>query len=147
MPKFRRPESAIVRTTLPRRNENEPEMRLDANEDIKISLVFSGSKLIIPMILLFDSKHKKSLSSLTVTFSHDDFDIINLKYDAQCKSTICGIIALISLKTSPHPILPNLTALTIYFLSRYRTNCAPRSPTSCPNCFQYGIPMGSCARQ
>lgn len=93
MPKFRRPESAIVRTTLPRRKENEPEMKLDANEDVKISLVFSGSKLVIPMILLFDSKHKKSLSSLIVTFSHDDFDIINMRYDAECKSISCEAVA------------------------------------------------------
>lgn len=88
MPKFQSPDGSLLQTVLPRRSEKEPEMKLNPKEDVKISMVFAGSKLVIPLILLFDSKHKRSLKSLTVTFSHDDFDITKLEYETVCKFLI-----------------------------------------------------------
>lgn len=87
MPKFRYPESTIIRTVLPMREENGPEMKLNPKEDLKVSLLFAGSKHVLPLILLFDSKQKKSLKSLIVTYKHDDYDIINLKFETICKFT------------------------------------------------------------
>jgi hypothetical protein len=88
MPRFQRPDSFVIQTSLPRPKENEPEMRLNANEDVKISITFDGNRLIVPTILLYDSKRRKSLLALTVTFSHDDFDVLRLKYDTVCKSLL-----------------------------------------------------------
>ena len=62
-----------------------PEMRLNPNEDVKVSLTFAKHKLIIPNTLLYDSKHKKSLQTMVVTFAHDDFDVISLKYETICE--------------------------------------------------------------
>lgn len=86
MPKFQSPEDSLVSTVLPRKSETEPEMKLNPKEDVKISMVFAGSKLVIPLILLFDSKHRRSLKSLTVIFSHDDFDITKVEFKTLCKS-------------------------------------------------------------
>lgn len=69
------------------REENGPEMKLNPKEDLKVSLLFAGSKHVLPLILLFDSKQKKSLKSLIVTYLHDDYDIIKLKFETICKFT------------------------------------------------------------
>ena len=87
MPKFGWPESFIIQVNLPRPTEDAAEMRLDPTEDVKISLTFSKHKLVVPWTLLYDSKHKKSLLKLIVTFSHDDFDVISLKSESICKSS------------------------------------------------------------
>jgi hypothetical protein len=94
MPKFQSPQSQLMQITLPRPKENEPEMKLNPSEDVKISFTFAGNKLVIPVILLYDSKLRKSLLSLIVTFSHDDFDVLRLKYEPTCKLIL--IIYLIS---------------------------------------------------
>ena len=67
------------------RVENGPEMKLNPKEDLKVSLLFAGSRHVLPLIVLFDSKQKKSLKSLIVTYSHDDYDIINMKFETICK--------------------------------------------------------------
>lgn len=92
MPKFRYADSAIIRTSLPMRLENGPEMKLNPKEDLKVSLLFAGSRHVLPLIVLFDAKQKKSLKSLTVTYTHDDFDIIGLKFETICKSTCMSFI-------------------------------------------------------
>ena len=74
------------------REENGPEMKLNPKEDLKVSLLFAGSKHVLPLIVLFDAKQKKSLKSLTVTYTHDDFDIIGLKFETICKSTCMSFI-------------------------------------------------------
>jgi hypothetical protein len=85
MPKFQKPATQLIQITLPRPKENEPEMRLKPTEDVKISFTFAGNELVIPVILLYDAKLRKSLLSLVVTFSHDDFDVLKLKYVPTCK--------------------------------------------------------------
>ena len=69
------------------RAENGPEMKLNPKEDLKVSLLFGGSRHVLPLIVLFDAKQKKSLKSLIVTYSHDDYDIIKLKYETICEFT------------------------------------------------------------
>lgn len=69
------------------RLENGPEMKLNPKEDLKVSLLFAGSRHVLPLIVLFDAKQKKSLKSLTVTYTHDDFDLLGLKFETICKST------------------------------------------------------------
>lgn len=88
MPKFQRPDSQLMQTTLPRPKDNEPEMKLNPSEDVKISFTFARNKLVVPVILLYDSKLRKSLMSLIVTFSHDDFDVLRLRYETVCKSIL-----------------------------------------------------------
>jgi hypothetical protein len=84
MPRFQRGDSFVLQTSLPRQSDKEPEMRLNPEEDVKVSLAFASSKLVVPNILMFDSKKKRSLQKLLITFYHDDFDVLRLSYHPVC---------------------------------------------------------------
>jgi hypothetical protein len=84
MPRFQRGDSFVLQTSLPRQSDKEPEMRLNPEEDVKVSLTFASSKLVVPNVLMFDSKKKRSLQKLLITFYHDDFDVLRLSYHPVC---------------------------------------------------------------
>jgi hypothetical protein len=56
MPKFRVSESSIIRVPLPLREEDNKPIKIVADKDLKVSLTFLNSKLIIPWIIIFDAK-------------------------------------------------------------------------------------------
>ena len=86
MPKFKVSDTAVIQATLPHPlHEQGLVAKLNPEEDVKVSLTFAGHKLLLPWVLLYDSKHRKSLSLLTVTFYHDDFEILRLGYKTTCK--------------------------------------------------------------
>ena len=85
MPRFRKSESFVMRVNMPRPSEKEPEIKLNPEKDVKISLTFDGHKLVVPMIQLFDSIRRRSLKTLRITFYHDDFDVLRLSYNTECK--------------------------------------------------------------
>jgi hypothetical protein len=59
-------------------------MDINLDQDVKISLTFANNKLIVPMIVVYDSKTKKSLIQLSITFYHDDFLVERISYDTKC---------------------------------------------------------------
>lgn len=89
MPRFRKPDSVVLHAPLPHEEKRNPEMlmALHPDEDVKISLTFHENRLQIPWIVLFDAKSKRSLYKLTITFTHDEFDVLRLNYTLECKST------------------------------------------------------------
>ena len=92
MPRFRIRDSTIIRVTLPRDSDNSPEMKLNPSEDVKVSLTFDNSKLAIPWIVLFDAANRRTLRRIVVTFSHDEFEVLRLNYELQCKN-ICFMLS------------------------------------------------------
>lgn len=123
MPKFGWQESFIVQANLPRPKEDAAEMRLNPSEDVKISLTFSKHKLVVPWTLLYDSKHKKSLLKLIVTFAHDDFDVISLKSESVCKFKIwfCFDDLMLLIKFDMSPLFH------LIFCDRWSTDSSIRS--------------------
>ena len=85
MPRFRICSSSIINVKLPRSEELGHNIKLDTNEDFKVSLSFSNNKVILPWLKLFDSNEKKSLQKLIITFNHDEFDVLRLTTDTICK--------------------------------------------------------------
>jgi hypothetical protein len=83
MPRFRRRDSTIYRVSLPRPTEKDPEINLNPDEDVKITLTFAENKLVVPNIKIFDSQRKSSLEKLIVIFYHDDFDVLRLSYHTE----------------------------------------------------------------
>lgn len=80
MPKFRHPESINLKPTLPRPNENGPEIKFDPNENVKISLTFADNKLILPWITLYDARNGKRVEKLLILFEHDEFEILRVSH-------------------------------------------------------------------
>ena len=83
MPRFRIKDSIIYHSILPRPDPDGPQMDINLSKDIKISFTFSNNKLIVPMVILYDSMNKKSLLQLTITFYHDDFSVQRVSYDTK----------------------------------------------------------------
>lgn len=89
MPRFQYSAKSVIRVTLPSENrDSKEEANIDPNYDVKVSLTFSENKLIIPQIYLFDSKERKSLQKLIVTFHHDKYELQRLNYETICKFMI-----------------------------------------------------------
>ena len=84
MPRFQKSDSFVLQTTLPHPSEKEPEVRLNPEEDVKVSLTFASSKLVVPNVIMYDSKKKRSLQQLMITFYHDDFDVLRLSFHTTC---------------------------------------------------------------
>ena len=73
-------------TQLLSQSTNASDYIINLNADLKISFTFLGNKLTIPWITMYDSKERVSLKKLTITFTHDEFEIITLHYKSTCKS-------------------------------------------------------------
>ena len=87
MPRFRIKDSTIFHCPLPRPDLDGPQMTINLEADVKMSMTFSNNKLIVPMIIVYDSNSKKSLIQIVVTFYHDDFSVERISYDTKCKYT------------------------------------------------------------
>lgn len=90
MPKFRIPESSIVHVSLPHEEQNGPEMRLNPEEDVKFSLSFDHNKLLVPLTILYNAKTRRSLQQLVITFSHNEFDVLDVNFEPICKNIFKG---------------------------------------------------------
>ena len=86
MPRFLSDDSHIFHTSIPKQSTNASDYIINPNADLKISFTFLGNKLTIPWITMYDSKERVSLKKLTITFTHDEFEIITLHYKSTCKS-------------------------------------------------------------
>lgn len=86
MPRFRSPDSVIVRLTLPHPSAVDSKkieaIRINPKEDVKFSLTFEESKLLLPMLILFDAKRRVSLKKLILTFYYDEYDLLRVSHEA-----------------------------------------------------------------
>lgn len=80
MPRFRVPDSVLLHVGLPHPDENGAEMKLKPDEDVKVSFAFDNNRLAIPWVTVFDSKGRRSLQKLEISFVHDDFDVEKVNY-------------------------------------------------------------------
>jgi len=85
MPRFLSDDKHIFHTSIPKKSINSSDYIINPDADLKISFIFLGNKLTIPWITMYDSKAKVSLKKLIITFTHDEFEIINLHYKSICK--------------------------------------------------------------
>lgn len=87
MPRFGIPESVIIHANLPKYKENSTssDYKIDPSKDVKVSLSFDGNKLMIPWIPIYDSKDKRTMRKLIVTFTIDEFEVIRIKHQVICK--------------------------------------------------------------
>ena len=86
-------------------------MRLNPEEDVKVSLAFASSKLAVPNVILYDSKKKRSLQKLHVVFYHDDFDVLRVSHHSVCTRPrppfpLSASHCISSLPCPPHPPPP-----------------------------------------
>ncbi len=88
MPRFRLPDSKIIIVNLPRSEELGHVIKLNPNENLKFSFSFANSKLLVPWTILFDASNKRSLNKLSITFDHDEFDVLRLTTKTQCKNRL-----------------------------------------------------------
>lgn len=113
MPKFQTPDSTIMSVSLPHKGENEPEMKLDPTDNVYVSISFAHNKLLLPRLVLFDASTKRSMETVTITFSHDDFDVLRISHHVTCKLLPC-------VQFVQHPMgVENLTFLSM--ISRFST--------------------------
>lgn len=92
------------------------------------SLTYADSDLVIPWINAYDAQTKKCLNKLTVTFVHDEFDILTVNYATECMCLTLLLFCLCALHLtlcvyntdgSPlhgfDPSHPALTALEVVY--------------------------------
>jgi len=80
MPRFDVPDKHIFYAQLPK-HSNSSAYRVDPRHDVKVALTFMGSRLSIPWVTLFNAREKVTLKVLVVTFTHDEFEVVRLRYD------------------------------------------------------------------
>jgi hypothetical protein len=115
MPRFEVPDKHIFYAQLPK-HKNATGYRVDPRHDVKVSLTFMGNRMSIPWVNVFNAKERVTLKSLVVTFTHDEFEIVRLRYD-----TVCKLSTRPSALLSPlYPCIPSAATRT------------PRSHTSTP---------------
>ena len=85
MPRFASPERTIFRAQIPKYSPNATDFRINPKKDLKVAFTFQGSKFSIPWIPIFDARNRISMQKLIVTFTHDEFEIVSLKYETVCK--------------------------------------------------------------
>ena len=86
MPLYRQKDESMIRVELPNDSESDkPLSKIDPKYNVIISMIFSGGNILLPHILLFDSKERKSLQKLIITYYHDENDVISLKHTTICK--------------------------------------------------------------
>ena len=80
-PRFRTRDRVSFQASMPRPEENKPEMKIVLEEDVKISFTFADYKLVVPWTVIYDSKKGVALKEIHLTFYHDDFDVHRVDYD------------------------------------------------------------------
>ena len=63
-------ESVSFQAVLPRPDENEAEMKLELEKDVKISFTFADYKLVVPWTVIYDSNKGVALHTIRFTFYH-----------------------------------------------------------------------------
>lgn len=63
-------EKIVFQPPLPRPEENAPEIRVNLEEDVKISFTFAEYKLVVPWSTLYDSKKGVALKEIKLKFYH-----------------------------------------------------------------------------
>ena len=100
LPRFKEPAEFVMHATIPGQQGKEAEMdfnttgakaedflwkaknvKVNPEEDVKISFTFANNKLLIPWLSVFDAKKRRSLEKLEVTFEHDQYDILEVRYN------------------------------------------------------------------
>jgi hypothetical protein len=92
MPKFKIQDTSVIQVSLPHPVVNGPAIKINPEEDVKVTFTFSGNKVVVPWVLLYDSKHRKSLQLLTITFFHDDFEVLHISHQTTCKYLVCSAL-------------------------------------------------------
>ena len=89
MPKFRIPGKQMIQVRLPRSiDKSQHEMSLNPKENVKFSIDFVDSKIVLPWTKLYNAKLKTTLNKLIVTFQHDEFNVLRLNYEPICKCVL-----------------------------------------------------------
>ena len=100
LPRFREPAAFVMHATIPGQHGEEAEMdfnttgakvgdfswkaknvKVNPEADVKISFTFANNKLLIPWLSVFDAKKRRSLEKLEVTFEHDQYDVLEVRYN------------------------------------------------------------------
>jgi hypothetical protein len=99
LPRFKETAKFVMHATIPGQDGNEAEfdlgkkseraadapwkgknVKVNPNEDVKISFAFAHKKFMIPWLSVFDSKKRRSLEKLIITFDHDQHDVLEVHY-------------------------------------------------------------------
>jgi len=95
MPRFRSSESRIIQVKLPRTDDSGHAAKLNPENDLKFSMSFSHNKLLLPWIHLYNANEKSTLNKLSITFQHDEFDVLRLSsVEPQCKQILPFVYVL-----------------------------------------------------
>lgn len=78
LPRFREQFSTMFQIHMPRKDENGPVMDLDMSSDVKTTFTFFHDRLVVPLVLVFDSHHKRTASRITFTFAHDEYEVLRV---------------------------------------------------------------------
>lgn len=100
LPRFRQPSKFVMHAVVPGQDGNTAEfdlnngdhakgtagwmgknVKINPEEDVKISFTFAHRKFLIPWISVYDSKKRRSLDRLVVTFDHDQHDVLEVHYE------------------------------------------------------------------
>lgn len=100
LPRFREPAAFVMHATIPGQQGDEAEMdfnttgakskdfhwkaknvKVNPEADVKISFTFANNKVLIPWLSVFDAKKRRSLERLEVTFEHDQYDVLEVRYN------------------------------------------------------------------
>jgi hypothetical protein len=100
LPRFREPGKFVMHAAVPGQDGNEAEfdlknshqaketaswmgknVKINPEEDVKISFTFAHRKFLVPWIPVYDSKKRRSLDKLIITFDHDQHDVLEVHYE------------------------------------------------------------------
>lgn len=56
--------------------------------NIRRTLAFNDKDFVVPLIVAYDATNRKSLNILHITFLHDEFDVLGIKYSVECMYNI-----------------------------------------------------------
>ena len=84
MPYFGKDSASLtLNTPLPQPDADNPRsMTVNPDEDVKIQLAF-GNALLVPWIAVFDSKKRRNLESLVLTFYTDRYNIVRVVHETR----------------------------------------------------------------
>ncbi len=86
MPRFGESDKFIFHTPIPARGGGVGHARyVNDSSDLKIQLTF-GNSLLVPWIKVYDSKAKKSLETLVLTFSKDKYNLVRVQQETVYKA-------------------------------------------------------------
>jgi hypothetical protein len=85
MPKFGVPENHIFHVSIPKYAENSTDYRINPKRDLKVAFTFMGNKLSIPWVSVYNAEEKVSMKKLIITFTHDEFELVRIRYTPKCK--------------------------------------------------------------